>query len=236
MGLIKSTTAPPSLSPFSMRDIEAQATALLRGARRAADQLLAQAQIEGETLKAQARAEGLAEGQAAGLAKGLDEGRQNGHQAALAETKAQLTDVWSALSSALAQLDASRRELEAAGIVEVIELASSIARRVTKRQAALDPAVLSENLREAMKLAVQAADVRIVINPAQRKTLSEELPKLQLNWPQLKHVELVDDSTIAPGGCRLLTRHGEVDAEIDGQLDRVIAELMPGNDAAGAPQ
>jgi flagellar biosynthesis/type III secretory pathway protein FliH len=50
-----------------------------------------------------------------------------------------------------------------------------------------------------------------------------------MNWPSLKHVELIDDPAVAPGGCRILTRHGEVDAEIEGQLDRVIAELLPGD-------
>lgn len=233
MGLIKSTSAPPSLSPFSMRDIEAQATALLRGARRAADQLLAEAQAAAEMLKQQAHAEGLVQGEAAGLARGLAAGQASGHQAALNQTKAELGQVWAALSAVVAQLDAERRELEAAGIAEVIALASDIARRVTKRQAAIDPGVLTENLREAMKLAVAAADVRIVINPAQRKTLEEELPKLQMNWPRLQHVELVDDPGVAPGGCRILTRHGEVGALIDEQLDRVIAELMPAAPTTG---
>jgi flagellar assembly protein FliH len=227
MALIKSTNTPPTLSPFSMRDIEAQATALLRGARRAAEQLLVEAQREADALKLQARAEGLSEGERDGLAKGLEEGRRSGHQAAMNEMKAQLAQVWAALSSAVTQLESARIELEAAGITEVVELSSAIARRVTKRQAAIDPGVLTENIREAMSLAVHAADVRIVINPAQRQTLTQELPKLQLHWPNLKHVELVDDPSISPGGCRVLTRQGEVDAQIDTQLDRVIAELMP---------
>jgi len=105
-------------------------------------------------------------------------------------------------------LDAARRDLEADGIGEVIALATAIARRVTKRQAAIDPAVLTENIREAMKMAVHAADVRIAINPAQRKTVSDELPQLQLNWPNLKHVELIDDPQVVVGGCRILTRNG----------------------------
>ena len=212
-----------------MRDIEAQATALLRGARRAAEQLLAGAQREADALKLQARAEGLTEGERDGLAKGLEEGRRSGHQAAMNEMKAQLAQVWAALSSAVTQLESARIELEAAGITEVVELSSAIARRVTKRQAAIDPVVLTENIREAMSLAVHAADVWIVINPAQRQTLTQELPKLQLHWPNLKHVELVEDASVSPGGCRVMTRHGEVNAQIDTQLDRVIAELMPEN-------
>jgi flagellar biosynthesis/type III secretory pathway protein FliH len=59
--------------------------------------------------------------------------------------------------------------------------------------------------------------------------LNDELPKLKLHWPQVKHVEMMEDETVGMGGCRIMTRHGEVDAGIDQQLDRVIAELSPGN-------
>jgi flagellar assembly protein FliH len=227
MGLIKSINTPLSLSPFSLRDIEAQAQAILARARKGAEMLLIEAQRESVALKQQAKTEGLAEGKKEGLAKGLDEGRQSGHQTALNETKEQLTQVWNSLIAIVGHLDAARRDLEADGIGEVIALATAIARRVTKRQAAIDPAVLTENIREAMKMAVHAADVRLAINPAQRKAVSDELPQLQLNWPNLKHVELIEDPQVVVGGCRILTRNGEVDADIDRQLERVIDDLLP---------
>ncbi len=228
MGLIKSINAPPALAPFSMRDIESQAQAMLLRARQAAERLLVEAQKEAEVLKDQATAQGYAEGHREGTAKGLNDGRKSGHDGALAEYKEKFSLVWTALTAMVKELEAVRLDLEAAGLTEVVQLASSIARRVTKRQAMIDPGVLLENIHAAMKLAVAAADVRIVIHPEQRKTLLEELPKLQMNWPNLKHVELVDDAAVSPGGCRILTKQGEVDAEIDGQLDRVIGELLPG--------
>ncbi len=43
MGLIKATSAPPSLAPFSMRDVEQQAKAMLLRARQQAEALLAEA-------------------------------------------------------------------------------------------------------------------------------------------------------------------------------------------------
>lgn len=226
MGLIKSINAP-EVSPFSMRDIEAQARQLLMVARRAAEKLLSEAQMEGEKLKTAARDAGLAEGRRDGQSQGLATGHSSGHAAALAEKKGELSAVWSALSSAVTQLEAARIELEANALTEVVDLAAKIARRVTKRQAMLDPAVLRENLADAMKLAVHAADVRIVIHPSQRETLETELPKLQLLWPHLKHIELCDDAAVEAGGCRILTRHGEVNARIDEQLDRIISQLMP---------
>jgi flagellar assembly protein FliH len=183
-------------------------------------------------MKQQAKEEGFKLGRSEGNVKGIEEGRKTGHQAALAEIKPQLTTTWTALTAAVQQLDAARYDLESAGIIEVIQLAAAIARRVTKRQSIVDPAVLVENVREAMKLAVHAADVRIIIHPSQRATLEQELPKLQMNWPNLKHVELADDPSITPGGCRLLTGSGEVDARIEEQLDRVIGEILSGK-AAG---
>ena len=105
----------------------------------------------------------------------------------------------------------------------------AVARRVTKRQAAIDPAVMIANLADAVRLAVRAADVRVVVHPDQRQTDRAGAPKASSSTgPSLTHVELVDDPTITPGGCRVLTRGGgEVDARIETQLDRIVAEMMP---------
>jgi flagellar biosynthesis/type III secretory pathway protein FliH len=79
-----------------------------------------------------------------------------------------------------------------------------------------------------MKLVVHAADLRIAVNPTQRETLAGALPRLSLQWPALAHVELLDDASIAPGGCRLYTRQGSVDADLDVQLRNIAADLVPG--------
>jgi flagellar biosynthesis/type III secretory pathway protein FliH len=83
------------------------------------------------------------------------------------------------------------------------------------------------NLKEAMSLAVHAADVRIALHPSQTQTLRRELANLQLSWPQLKHIELSEDASIEPGGVRIFTTGGQVDGTLDTQLDRIIAELSP---------
>ena len=226
MGLIKSSTVPISASPFSMADIEdAAKRVLLR--RQQADQLLAAAQTEAERLKAQAKVFGLAEGMREGTARGLEQGKKTGEEQALKEHTAQLQQAVAALNKAATVLDASRSDLEATALAEVVKLAIAIARRVTKRQGLIEPAVFTANLEEAMKLVVQQVDLRIAIHPSQRKTLDVALPALGLKWPSLKHVEIVEEPEIAPGGCRVSTRHGSIDADLDVQLDRVAADLLP---------
>jgi flagellar assembly protein FliH len=227
MGLVKASSAPSGLTTFSMRDVEDQAKALLLRARQAAARLIAEAQREAAELKKAAHAQGLAEGRRDGLAKGLDEGRAAGQKQALEEHRAQLTEAVAALTDAAADLDASRGELESAALEEVVALAIAVARRVTKRQALVEPQVLTENLREAMRLVVSAAAVKVAIHPSQRRMLDAALPALRLEFPRLGHVEVVDDESVHPGGCRVYAGGGQVDATLDEQLDRVVADLLP---------
>jgi len=227
MGLIKSTDAPSTLTPFSMRDVEEQAKGLLLRARQAAERLLAEAQREGQEIRRRAHAEGLADGLTEGLARGIDEGRRAGEQQALEENRVRLAQAVAALTAAAKSLEASRVDLESAALQEVVELALAVARRVTKRQAAIDPGVLADNLREAMRLVVHAGDVKVAIHPSQRQTLESVLPSLKLEFPKLDHVALVDDPELSPGGCRVFAGHGQIDASLDEQLDRVAVDLMP---------
>ena len=232
MGVIKSTDAPLSLSPFSMADIEKQAKLILLRARQQADQLLAAAQAEADLLKQQAASEGAADGRRQGLVQGLEEGKKAGHQQALNEHRAQFQQALQSLTNAMLEVERHRSELEANALAEVVRLALAIAQRVAKRQGVLDPDVLTANLHEAMKLVVAKTDLRIAIHPRQRKTLDAAIPQLQLHWPQLQHVRVVEDATVAPGGCKVLSENGSIDADLQTQLDRVAAELLPIRESA----
>jgi len=227
MGLIKATNAPTTLRPFSMVDIEAAARSILLKARKQAEQLLAAAQREADELKEVGRAEGLREGLQKGNADGTRQGAEAGRREAFEKHQKEFAGAVAALKAAALDIEARRFDLEAEGLREVVQLAAAIARKVTKRQGLIDEKVLADNLTEAMKLAVGAADVRVAIHPSQRATLTETLPLLRTDWPALKHIELVDDPGVSPGGCRVFTRGGLVDADLDSQLDRVVADLLP---------
>jgi len=226
MPVIKSANSP-SLFPFSMADIERAAKGVLLRAQQQAEQLLAEAQSTAEQLKQQAHAQGLIEGRKQGTAEGLTQGRQAGEQQALNELRTQLQQALAALTAAAGTIDQSRNDLEAVALSEVTQLALAIARRVTKCQGAIDPEVLTSNLTEAMNLVVKSADVRVAIHPAQRKTLDAALPRLALQYPTLSHVQIIEDPAIAPGGCRVFTEHGQINADLDAQLDRITGELLP---------
>ncbi len=229
MGLIPKQNAPANLVPFSMKDIEQAARQMLLRARAQADQIVAAARAEGEALKKAMHAQGLAEGRKQGHAEGLEQGRKQGFEQALMEHRQHFADLIATLSAVLQEVEAARRELESEALREVVTFACAVARRVTKRQCQVDPAVLEANLSEAMRLIVHGGDLRISIHPSQIEALQQMLPRLSLTWPTLEHAKLIPDDSVAVGGCRLRTAHGEIDADVDAQLDRVIAEVLPGS-------
>src|SRR5437899_2482045 len=100
MGLIKANTPPATrASVFSMADIEKQARGILLRARQQADQVLAEAQREGEVLREQAKVDGARAGYEEGLTRGRSEGAVAGQEQALREHREQLTALVAALSA-----------------------------------------------------------------------------------------------------------------------------------------
>jgi flagellar assembly protein FliH len=227
MPVIKADQTPPTVSTFSMADIEKQAKLVLLGAKVRAERLLVAAQEEAEQIKREAHAQALVEGRKAGIAEGLELGRQQGRNEALAAQRNDLTQLVGAMTQAVSELDAARLALEAESKTAVIRLAIAIAERVTKRLGVLDHEVAVANVDEALRLVVHTADVRIAVHPTQRATLADVLPRIQAKWPALKHVELVEDAAITPGGCRICSGGGEVDADLELQLARIAEELVP---------
>lgn len=227
MGLLRANQVPTATVAFSMADVEDAARRVLLKAKLQAENLLAAALEEAEQLKELARQDGAKEGFDQGHTEGVKHGLEAGKQQAFQQHSGELASLAQALMTAGAEFDAARQAIEADALQEIVALAVGIARRVTKRQGLVDPGVLEANLADAMSLAVGASDIRVAVQPAQREFLASVLPQLKLQWPDLKHVELVDDPALAPGGCRVFTRHGSIDADLDAQLDRVVSELLP---------
>lgn len=228
MPLLKSTSpAAAAPQPFSMRDIERQAAAILARAQQQASALLEQAQVEAEQLRAAAEAQGRAAGRAEGQKQGVEQGLAAGRQQALAEHKAQLASLVAALSSAAGQVEKSRQELVQQGTDAVVALAVAVARKAVSRFTSANPPALLDTVSEALRFVVGQNDVRIAVNPADKLMLEECLPQIQARWPNLQHVRIVADPAVGRGGARLITRHGEVDATLDGMIDRIAEQLIP---------
>lgn len=224
MGLIRAATVQDSaVVKLSLRDIEAEARQVIDRAKAEAAEIVAHATRRAAELEADA----VNVAKEDGFKQGYEEGFAKGHADGLTESAERVGQITSALSEATRRIDSSRIELENSVAGDLAQLAIGIAERITKRFGRIDPQVLAENLREVLKLIIHREDVRIAIHPSQRATLTELMPKLQIEWTGLSEAAIVEDGSIAPGGCRVFAGQGEIDADLQTQLDRIAAAIIP---------
>ncbi len=203
----------------------------VRDAEEEAKRTVEAAVVQAQTVTAAARADGFEEGRQqgynAGKREGYTEGYTAGAEQALAEHQAQLAAAFQALSQAAARFDEACERFKTEALADCAELALAVARRVTKRQAQLDPQVLAANLEQALKMVIGCTRLRIAFHPDDRATITQVLERLRFSNAAAESAHVLEDSSVARGGCRIDTEHGAVDADLDAQLDRLIDQLMP---------
>src|SRR6185295_10233073 len=94
-----------------------------------------------------------AEARDRGFAEGFAEGQAAGTEQAMRQQAAEVSKLLQTLESAARELNEALQRQRRDLLKDAVVLAAAIARKVTKRQAAIDPAVLEANLREAINLA-----------------------------------------------------------------------------------
>lgn len=181
---------------------EGQAAALVQQARRDAAQLLEEAKQQMETWEREAFADGYRQGMAAA------------EQAAAGQLQL--------AASMLAEAQQATHGMLADMEPEVIRLVLAVAQKVIRREIALDQQIVVETVKESLRRLGGRAVARVRISPIDVEALNEVWHTLT---PLARDIELVPDDRIAPGGCVVESRNGEIDAQVDTQLAAVGSQL-----------
>ncbi|NLW85688.1 MAG: hypothetical protein GXY38_02320 [Planctomycetes bacterium] len=212
--------------PLELADVAAEARDIISRARSAAQKIVNDAQEQARQIQQlaadDARSAGFAKGREEGFAQGLAAGRKEIE----AELKTQSVELTQLAGRILGELAGAREELlrEASG--ELLNLAIDIARKVVGTVAIRDISAARANLAKALELADPAGQVVVRVNPRQLEQLSLRLDGLTESLCVRGTVKLVADERIAPGGVKLGTRQGEIDATIDTQIRNVVEALV----------
>lgn len=164
-----------------------------------------------EALKAQQQAE--TRGYEAGLARAQAEMRPRA--AALDERIRRLDETLGSLARPLAQLDA---ELER----ELVQLALAVGKQLARRELSVDPAQVIAIVREALaQLPAAAREVRVHLHPEDAVTVRE-----RLSVPAERVWTLIEDPTLARGGCLVQSESSRVDARFESRVAAILAGAL----------
>lgn len=138
---------------------------------------------------------------------GIEEGRSQ----ILAEQAQKSADGVSQFATSVQTLEASAAQFETAleGIQgELLHAALDIAKEVVLKEMSTNSSDIAKTLSDGLIEQLQGASkVTLKVNPKDHGALSEKLGSL-------KHIELVSDSAISPGGVIAISDAGNIDAEI----------------------
>lgn len=156
--------------------------------------------------------------------QGFDDGRHAGAQEARKALEPlmqqEVRQLAQRLSAMVEQAQADMTRLEETLAAQMLELACDLARQVIRTELASPQDSLRQVVHEALALAIEDG------RPATVKVHPQDAEWLQTGWTEAQpNVRLVADDTLTPGGCRVESAQGTVDATVEKRWARAVANL-----------
>jgi flagellar biosynthesis/type III secretory pathway protein FliH len=228
--IIKSESVKDSQAPaqavLSLEGFACEARQVVLDARKEAVRITAEARGQVDAAARAAAEKGYAEGLTRGQADGFEAGRKAGLAEARQEVLARSAGLVELAEKTVAELGRAKGELLHEGRCQVLDFALELAAKIVGRVAAEGGTAARENLRKALELAEPSAAVCVKVNPAQLADLTVCLPELVEALGRSGDVRLVGDAAISPGGVKVHTDCGEIDATIETQWANVVEALL----------
>ncbi len=204
--------APQAVS-FSFADMRGQANDYLGTVRAEAAKIVQQAHQQAEQIRRQAEVAGRKAAEAAAECV-LDE-----------KVGKRMQTLLPALERLVSEINDTKGQLLAHWEQSAVKVSSAIAERIIRRELAHEPNITLDLVAESLRLAMGAAEITLHVNPTDYENLGSQIKRLAVSLAQLTPNEIVADPSISPGGCRVETRFGEIDQQIESQLRRIEEEL-----------
>ena len=184
--------------------------------RDAAERLLAQANLEAQEIREQARAEGFEQGRAAGL------------QAGRAEVEACAAALAEAAQGVIEVRDQTAEAVER----DAVELGLQLAGKIIPAALLAQPDVVAYAVQGALRRVSGQRTLSVLVSPEDLETVRAALGEQPGGTEPF---ELIGDPQVRPGGAIVRTAAGEVDAQVATQLERA-AEVAFAELANGEPK
>lgn len=157
-------------------------------------------------------------------ATGLEEGRAAGRKEMQAKAK-QLERLLTALTTPFEELDEQVEQ-------ELVALAIALVRQLVRREIRTDPGQIVAVVRDAMALLPAASrNVRLHLHPDDAAVVREALNVSGEERPW----SVVEDPTLARGGCKVFTDDSQIDASLEARLAQLFAQVFGGERESDRP-
>lgn len=220
------------LDQFNYEDLQIRCENYLESIREQTRQMLIKAQQEVEKIKKQAAEQGRQKG----LAQGMLEAEKKNDQLLKKKTEQFVQDriktVLPLLQQASKEVAHEKQACLSRWESQAIDLVVAITEKIVHRSLALDTEIIKERIEEVLKLTIGNSQITIRIAEQDLESLDSCRETVIATLAQHADVKLIGDPSLSPGDVLVNTEHGQVDARIETQLNRIAEELLGERPAA----
>lgn len=204
---------PVQTLEFSLEDMRHRADEYLETVRGEAAKIIQHAHQQAEQIRQQAEIAGrkVAEEAAERI---LDE-----------KVGRRMETLLPALEALIQQINDARGDLQRHWEKNATKVAVTIAERIIRRELTRQPHIKLELISQMLSLAAGSTEITLHLNPTDYENLGPQIKRLAATLCQLAPSEIVPDESITSGGCRVSTKFGQIDGQIEAQLRRIEQDL-----------
>jgi flagellar assembly protein FliH len=192
------------------RAAEAEAERIIAGAKQKAEEMAVSAKTAFEENRKKAEVEG----------------REAGREAGFAEGQAEVMRLMERTHTVLERAQSKRAEILEEMEQQVIDLVLLIARKVIKSISESQRTVVVSNVVQALGKIKARGNILIRVNLIDLKLTTEHIKDFIKLAEGARDIQVVEDSTVDPGGCVIETDFGEINARISSQFAEIEDKIL----------
>jgi len=213
---------------FNFVDVQQQGDDLISAARAEAQQILADARVEATAIHERA----LADARASSRDEAFRDADVMIARQATALTEQRLSEQLETALPALNAAAVALRDEQDRWLIRweqaAVRLSVAIAEKLIHRQLTSRPDFSTEMIAHALRLAAGQPQLTVSLHPDDLAAWGDRASQIVQSLTACAESKLVPDAHISRGGCRIETRHGEIDAQVESMLQRIAEELLEG--------
>lgn len=194
------------------------AQSIVENARKEADLIKKTAQVEVDDIKDKAYKEGFRLGEEKGISAGEEQGV---HEAQLD---------WQSLmqesETLINELQMSRMAVLKSSEEEMLKLVIAFAKAVLKVEPIIHPEIVLNNLDRAIDKVAEVDKIVMRINLKDKSMCHAHKERFMSRMAAVSELQIIEDSSLAPGGIKIETGVGTIDATIESQAAELEKALL----------
>lgn len=204
---------PVESEPINWPALHQQAGTLLESATADAEAILTEAHQRLRTIVESAQT-----GAAEITQHARQEGQDSGYRDGIAKAESEMEEMLATMRGLIDMARAERHKIIEGAEPEIIKLAMGIAERILHKTVEVDRDVVVAITKAAIGELVDRESITVRVNPIDLERMKQHRDSM-LALGETKHMRVIEDQRVDPGGVVVETESGTLDAKIETQIE-----------------